>query len=167
MTRGYCATREKINVEEEDMKASGSLTRNSRVAPLWISSLGMCVLAGLLMATLVGCEKDEPPPPLPSAAPAATPTPQTQLTITEEDAAVDAEEEPKKGTGKGRPGGSLGACCAALEQNAANAPEPNATYMKSAALACRSAAAAGQTQGAALAGIRAALQTAGMPTACK
>jgi hypothetical protein len=88
------------------------------------------------------------------------------LTIQEEDAAVDAEEDAKK-TGTGRPATSLGACCSALEQNAANAPEPNATYMRSAALACKSAAAAGQTQGAALATIRAALQTAGMPTACK
>jgi hypothetical protein len=84
----------------------------------------------------------------------------------EEDAAVDAEDE-KKATGSGRPASSLKNCCAALSQNAENAPEPNKSYMKSAAVACQSAAAAGQTQGAALAAIRIALQTAGMPTACK
>ena len=149
------------------MKALGSVTRYESAAPLRFSRISICVVLPLLMATLVSCEKDEPPPPLPAAPPVASPAPQAELTIQEEDAAVDAEDEPKKGTGKGRPGGSLGACCSALEQNAANAPEPNASYMRSAALACRSAAAAGQTQGAALAAIRAALQTAGMPTACK
>src|SRR5690606_14023847 len=124
------------------MKVSGSVTRRVRVAPV----LGL--LVPLAATALTSCEKDEPPPPLPSAAPAPTPPPQEVLTIAEEeDAGVDAEE-PKKG-GTGRSAGSLGACCAALEQNAANAPEPNATYMRSAALACKSAAAAGQTQGAA------------------
>ncbi len=143
------------------MKASGSVTRPAGTP--WFVGLSVLVTA---LATW-SCEKDEPPPPLPSAAPAPTPPPQVDLTIVEEDAAVDAAEDAKKVGKGGGGGGSLGACCAALEQNAANAPEPNATYMRSAALACRSAAAAGQTQGAALAAIRAALQTAGMPTACK
>ncbi len=144
------------------MKASGSVSHHGKV---------LSALVGLLLplsapALLCSCEKDEPPPPLPSAAPAPTPPAPEVLTITEEDAAVDAEEPKKTGKGGGS-AGSLSACCAALEQNAANAPEPNASYMKSAALACRSAVAAGQTQGAALAAVRAALRTAGMPTACK
>lgn len=144
------------------MKASVSVTRNKSVAPALVG-----LLVPFLAATLVACEEDEAPPPLPSAAaPPAPPEPQV-LTIQEEDAAVDAEDDAKKVVGTGRPRSSLTNCCSALEQNAANAPEPNATYMRSAAVACRSAAAAGQTQGAALAAIRAALQTAGMPTACK
>lgn len=162
-----CATRETLIVEEENMKASGSVTRYESVARPRCSPIDIRVAVVLLTATLVSCEKDEAPPPLPTAAPVASPAPQAELTIAEEDAAVDVADEAKKGTGKGGSRGSLGACCSALEQNAANAPEPNATYMKSAALACRSAAAAGQTQGAALAAVRAALQTAGMPTACK
>ena len=141
------------------MKATGNVTRRGK-APIV-----MGLLALPLGLVVVACEKDEPPPPLPSAAPVASPPATVDLTIVEEDAAVDAEEE-KKATG-GRPAASLSACCSALSQNAENAPEPNKSYMKTAATICKSAAAAGQTQGQALAAIRAALQTAGMPTACR
>src|SRR5690606_39723590 len=95
------------------MKVTGSITHHQRVASALTG-----LLVPLMAMALVSCEKDEPPPPLPSAAaPTAPPEPEV-LTIAEEDAAVDAEDEPKKGTGAGRAGGSLGACCAALEQNA-------------------------------------------------
>ena len=128
--------------------------------------------AGLALAValggFVGCKKDEPPPPLPSAAPAATPTPTTPVELVPEDAGVvDAGEDagPKKGTGVAAPG--LRQCCAALSQNAKSAPPPNNQYMEAAALVCNAAASAGQTQGAAMAAIRAALRGAGMPAGCQ
>jgi len=148
------------------MKATGKNAPLSRGAKRGKAPFVMGPIALVLGFAVVACEKDEPPPPLPSAPPAASPPATVDLQIVEEDAAVDAEEEKKVGGG-GRPASSLGACCSALAQNAENAPEPNKSYMKTAATVCRSAAAAGQTQGAALAAIRAALQTAGMPTACK
>lgn len=130
------------------------------------------IASAALASALMGCDKDEPPPPMPSVAPAASPEPPQELVL-EPEAAPSAEPEAATGkTGKAKGGsaagsGSLAKCCGALEQNAANAPEPNAAYMRSAALVCRSALAAGQAQGTALAGIQAALKTAGMPTACQ
>lgn len=137
------------------MKASGSVT-----APV----LG--VFIPLLALALVSCKEDEAPPPLPSAAPVpVAPEPQV-LTIQEEDAAVDVAEDVKK-VGVGRPGSSLTACCAALTQNAANAPEPNAGFLRSAATLCNGAAAAGRTSGSVLPQIRAALQGMNMPAGCQ
>jgi hypothetical protein len=116
-----------------------------------------------LAAVGYGCKKDEPPPPLPSAAPAPSPTPTAALELEPEDAgivdAADDADAAKKGGG-GNPAGLL-ACCKALEQNAASAPEPNKTYMLQAAAGCKVAAAAGQT-GA----VQAALRGAGLP-GCK
>ena len=138
------------------MKASGSVT---------LPVLGL--LVPLLGLALISCEKDEPPPPLPSAAPAPAPPPQEELKIAEEDAAVDVVEDVKK-TGVGGPRtNNLSTCCSALEQNAANAPEPNASYLRSAALACRGAAAAGSAQGSALPAIRAALKGMNLPAGCQ
>ena len=137
------------------MKASGSVT-----APV----LG--VLIPLLALALVSCKEDEPPPPLPSAAPAPVAPEPAVLTIAEEDAAVDVAEDVKK-TGVGRPSSSLSACCAALTQNAANAPEPNAGFLRSAATLCNGASAAGQTAGSVLPQIRAALRGMNMPAGCQ
>ena len=137
------------------MKASGSV-----IAPV----LG--VLVPLLALGLVSCKEDEAPPPLPSAAPVAVAPEQTVLTIQEEDAAVDVAEDVKK-TGGGRPSNSLSACCAALTQNAANAPEPNAGFLRSAATLCNGAAAAGKTSGSVLPQVRAALQGMNMPAGCQ
>lgn len=137
------------------MKASGSVT-----APV----LG--VFVPLLALALVSCKEDEAPPPLPSAAPVAVAPEPAVLTITEEDAAVDVQEDVKK-TGGGRPSSSLTSCCAALTQNAANAPEPNASYLRSAATVCNGAAAAGRTSGSVLPQIRAALQGMNMPAGCQ
>jgi hypothetical protein len=152
-------------LEDSMMKATGMNAPLSRGAKRGKAPFVVGPIALVLGFAVVACEKDEPPPPLPSAPPAASPPATVDLQIVEEDAAVDAEEEKK--VGGGRPASSLGACCAALAQNAENAPEPNKSYMKTAATVCKSAAAAGQTQSAAQAMIRAALQTAGMPTACK
>src|SRR6187455_747794 len=121
------------------MKASGSVT---------LPVLGL--LVPLLGLALVSCKEDEAPPPLPSAAPARAPPPPAELTIApEEDAAVDVAEDVKK-TGGGRPPNSLSTCCAALNQNAANAPEPNASYLRTAATLCSGAAAAGSAPGSVL-----------------
>lgn len=145
------------------MKASGYGSRFGKFfcSPV-LAVLSFSAAAGLLIA----CEKDEAPPPLPSTTPAPNP-PQAKIDIAEEPPAEVQPDEPKQGGGKGSSARGLLVCCDALEQNAANAPQPNASYMQSAAGVCRSAAAAGQTQGAALAAIRAALQTAGMPSACQ
>ena len=126
---------------------------------------------GLLLAsaagTYLGCKKDEPPPPLPSAAPAAAPTPTAPLVLEPEDAGVvDAAEDAGKKVGGGT-GSSLKACCAALAQNAKSAPPPNNQYMEAAALACNAAVGAGQSQGAAMAAINAALRGAGLPSGCR
>jgi hypothetical protein len=116
-----------------------------------------------------GCKKDEPPPPLPSAAPAAvTPPPAASpIELVPEvpvaSASASASAAPVKTGGGG--GGSLKACCNALRQNAASAPEPNKGFMLTAAQICDGAAAAGQTS--AMGPITAALRGAGLPTACK
>jgi len=137
------------------MKASGSVT---------LPVLGL--LVPLLGLALVSCKEDEAPPPLPSAAPAPTPPPQEELRIQEEDVAVDVAEDVKK-TGVGGRTNNLSTCCAALNQNAANAPEPNASYLRTAATLCSGAAAAGSAPGSVLPQIRAALKGMNMPAGCQ
>jgi hypothetical protein len=143
-------------VEEENMKASGTVT---------LPILG--VVVSLLGLALVSCKEDEAPPPLPSAAPAPTPPPQEELKIQEEDVAVDVAEDVKKVVGTGRAPNTLSTCCAALTQNAANAPEPNASYLRTAAMVCNGAAAAGSAPGSALPQIRAALKGMNLPAGCQ
>ena len=138
------------------MKASGSVT---------LPVLG--VLVSMLGLALVSCKEDEAPPPLPSAAPAPTPPPPAVLEIAPEDAAVDVAEDVKKPTGTGRAPNSLATCCAALNQNAANAPEPNASYLRTAATLCSGAAAAGSAPGSVMPQIRAALRGMNMPAGCQ
>ena len=138
------------------MKASGSVT-----LPV------LALLVPLLGLALVSCKEDEAPPPLPSAAPAPAPPEPAVLTIAEEDAAVDVAEDVKK-TGVGvRSTNNLSTCCAALNQNAANAPEPNASYLRTAATVCGGLAAAGSTPGSALPQIRAALKGMNLPAGCQ
>lgn len=118
----------------------------------------------LAMLPLTSCKKDEPPPPLPSAAPQAAPPPQpVELQPIAEampDAAVAIAA--KKATGA-KPA-SIAACCAALEQNAANAPEPNKTYMTQAAAFCKSQGAANPAIVGIIQGI---LKGAHLPDTCK
>lgn len=117
---------------------------------------------------LVGCKKDEAPPPLPTAA-APAPEPSPVLAIEPvPDAVPDAGTTAKKVTGGGvASAGNLKACCAALAQNAASAPEPNATYMKQAAATCEVLAAQGKDKGSLIAVISGMLRGAGLPAACK
>jgi len=136
------------------MKTSSHTILRSLLTPI---ALGL--LVPVTMTAYTGCKKDEPPPPLPSAAP--TPTPSAPLQLVVEDAAPevgDADADaPKKVYG---PSASLSKCCSAIAQNAANAPEPTATYMKQFAAACSAAAKTGNT-----AGVQAAARSAGV--ACK
>jgi hypothetical protein len=137
------------------MKTSSHTILRSLLTPI---ALGL--LVPVTMTAYTGCKKDEPPPPLPSAAP--TPTPSAPLQLVVEDAAPeagDADADAKKKIGTGVPS-SLSRCCSAIAQNAANAPEPTATYMKQFAAACSAAAKTGNT-----AGVQAAARSAGV--ACK
>ena len=138
------------------MKASGTVT---------LPILG--VLVPLLGLALVSCKEDEAPPPLPSAAPAPTPPPQEELKIAEEDAAVDVVEDVKKTGVGGIRTNTLSACCTALNQNAANAPEPNAGFLRTAASVCQGLSAAGTAHGSALPQIRAALKGMNLPAGCQ
>ncbi len=120
------------------------------------------MLVGL---SFTGCKKDEPPPPLPSAAPQAAPPPQPVELQPIAEAAPDAGAAPAvKAAGGGAKPVSLSACCAALEQNAANAPEPNATYMKQAAAFCKAQGGANPAIVNVIAGM---LKGAGLPASCK
>jgi hypothetical protein len=126
----------------------------------------LAITAILGMLPLASCKKDEPPPPLPSAAPQAAPAPQPvelqPLAEVTPDAAP-APETKKVGKATAKPA-SIAACCAALDQNAANAPEPNATYMKQAAAFCR---AQGTANPAIVSTIVSILKTAHLPDSCK
>jgi hypothetical protein len=116
------------------------------------------------MLTLSSCKKDEAPPPLPSAAVQAAPAPQPVELQPIAEAVPDADVEPaKKATGGGKPA-SIAACCAALEQNAANAPEPNATYMKQAAAFCK---AQGTANPQIISMLQSMLRGANLPATCK
>jgi hypothetical protein len=137
-------------------------TTASRLSPLLL-----CALLALSWGGTVGCKKDEPPPPLPAPASAAAPAPTTPIELVPEPIptpSVSVSAAPKTGTGTAS---SLKKCCGALSQNAANAPEPNKTYMLQAAAVCNAAVGAGQASPAAIGAISAALRGAGMPTACK
>jgi hypothetical protein len=114
---------------------------------------------------ILGCKKDEPPPPLPAPQVAeAAPAP---LELKPEDAGLPPVEKATPPKSTARKSGGLQACCAALKQNAANAPEPTKGYMVYAAQACDLAAAAGKDKASAMGAITAALKSAGLPADCK
>jgi len=116
------------------------------------------------MLPLTSCKKDEPPPPLPSAAPQVAPPPQTvELQPIAEALPDAAASTTAKKVGVAKPA-SIAACCAALEQNAANAPEPNKTYMLQAAAFCK---AQGGSNPAIVGMLQGMLKGAGLPASCK
>lgn len=108
-----------------------------------------------------------------SAAPAPTPTPVTTATVMPEE---DAGAKPSDaGTGDagdgGKPAGtgaatSIAKCCAALRQNANNAPLDQKAYYMAAAGACEGQKGNPSAQQA-FASIRQTLQGAKMPGACQ
>ncbi len=131
-------------------------------------SITSFVLQLAAAALLTGCpKKDDAPPPLPSAAPATEATAPTLALAELPPEVPSAVPSGKHGTGTARPGGNLSACCAALNQNAANAPEPTATYLKQAAATCGAMAAQGKDTGSAVGMLSGLLRGAGMPAACK
>jgi hypothetical protein len=139
------------------------------------------VLAALVPVLLLsicngcsGCKKDDDDKPAPvtsAAPPAPTPSaPTTAAIVPEEDAGApaDAGVDAAKPVGPGGGGGSgtLAKCCAALQQNANNAPLDQKAYYMAAAQYCNGVrnTPAGQQ---AFAQIRAFLAGAKMPGACK
>jgi len=135
------------------------------------SVIALCrggVLVGVLAGALLGCRKDEPPPPLPAAPKAAEPVAEAPLQLVPEDAGKPPEPPaPTAKPGAAKSSGSLAACCAALRQNAANAPEPNKGYMTYAAGLCDLAAAQGKEKASIVGSIQSALKGAGLPSSCK
>ncbi len=133
-----------------------------------MKKLAIAVVASLpLLAALGGCKEDEAPPPLPAPTPQPSATATDLVLVAEEpviDAGVDAGTTKGKYTGKKA---SLGACCSALSQNAENAPEPTATYMKQAAATCQMLVGQGQGQAMIVSAVSAALKGAQLPAACK
>jgi hypothetical protein len=130
-------------------------------------SLLVALALPLASLSFVSCKKEEAPPPLPSAAPATEPAPVLALepvNAPEPDAGTEVK---KVSGGVAKPSGNLQACCNALNQNATNAPEPTATYMKQAAATCGVLAAQGKEAGSAVAVLAGILRGAGMPAACK
>lgn len=125
-----------------------------------LAPLLVCLLVPVLGATATGCKKDEPPPPLPSATtpPAPTPPP-TPVELVPEPEPMPSASASATAPKTGGTGSSLKKCCAALRQNAASAPEPNKTYMLSAAQAC--------DMGAQIPALSTMLRGAGLPAACK
>jgi hypothetical protein len=136
------------------------------------SPFSAAVIGVALSLTLVGgcdkCERDKAPPPLD---PPATPDAQSEPIVLAIEAgddgdAADADAEAGKKPVVGG-GASMKACCAALAQNAENAPEPTKSYMKTAAAGCYAAVAQGKDKGSIVAIVRGALGGAGMPAACR
>ncbi len=105
-------------------------------------SFNTAALFSLLTALAIGCQKEEAPPPLPQAKPAEVPAVATIIPEDEDTEEEVTTDEPKK-TGKGGGTSTLGKCCAALRQNAANAPPETKVQMEQAAAACDAANKAG------------------------
>jgi hypothetical protein len=127
------------------------------------------VFAAALGTSMLGCRKDEPPPPLPAAPKPAEPAAVAPLELKPEDAGKPPEPAaaPAPKATAHKASGGLAACCAALRQNAANAPEPTKGYMMTAAGVCDGAAQSGVDKDGTLKTIRAMLKGAGVPTDCK
>lgn len=112
-------------------------------SPALARSFNTAALFSLLAALAVGCQKEEAPPPLPTAKPVETPTVATIVPEDEEEEETTEPAAAPKAGGKGSSGGTLGKCCAALRQNAANAPPETKVQMEQAAAACDAANKAG------------------------
>ena len=117
----------------------------------------------------MGCKKDEPPPPLPSAtvaAPVAAPPATTVELVPEDVPSAAPAESVKKPTSTAAPAQSFAKCCSALLQNAASAPEPNKTYLTTAANICSSMVKSGAGGPSVVTALQGVLRGVGMPSAC-
>lgn len=131
-----------------------------------ISKLYLAVALATSPVAGCKCSDDAPPPPLPATPPAPPPTQEEIKVVPQAPTVVDAGED--AAARKAPSGQSLAKCCAALASNADLAPEPNKTYLKTAAATCSAAVAAGQSQSAVLAGVNAALKgVVAAPATCK
>lgn len=129
----------------------------------------LCLLGCFSGALAPGCRNGDDEAPRLPAPPGAGTTRDEVLTTAPEDAAVEAGADattPKRG-GPGIAAPSLKACCAAVAQNAASAPEPQATYMKQAAATCSSMVASGASQSSITRAIQAMIRDANLPSACR
>lgn len=132
------------------------------------SFVALCRIGALscaLASSLAGCKKDEPPPPLPE--PKVVDTAEAPLELKPEDAGAPVVEKPAVVKSGARKASGLAQCCAALKQNAANAPEPTKGYMLYAAGVCDLAATQGKDKASAIGVITSALKGAGVPADCK
>jgi hypothetical protein len=145
-------------------KLAGSMARPRTLRES--RSLGALMLAGVLLTGVAACNKDEAPPPLPQAKPATTPT-ALQLQAPEEEDAGAEKPVKKTGKGGGKAQGTLGPCCAALRQNAANAPPETQAHLLNAAAACDAANAAGGAKSGFLGVLGGLLKGSGAPPACQ
>lgn len=132
-----------------------------------LASFCRAALWSLVAMGGAACQKDEPPPPLPAAPKPVEAVAEAPLELKPEDAGAPIEPKPAAPKSGGTKSGSLQACCAALRQNAVNAPPPTKDYMLYAAGACDLAAAQGKDKASAIGAITAALKGAGLPTSCK
>lgn len=130
------------------------------IATLWRG--GALVIA---LASALGCKKDEPPPPLPEPKAVETTT-EKPLELKPEDAGAPVQEKAAPKPTARKPSG-IAQCCAALRQNAANAPEPTKGYMLYAATACDMAATQGKDKSSIMGQLTTALKGAGLPADCK
>jgi hypothetical protein len=142
---------------------SVATTRAQRVSPKRPTAFAL-ISALLLFGAASGCQNKETPPPLPTAKPATTPS-TLKLEAPKEEDAGGPKKTVKKGGGKSQ--GTLGACCAALRQNAAGAPPETAGHMQNAAAACDAANATGAGKAGFAGVLGGLLKGAGMPPACK
>jgi len=130
-----------------------------------IATLWHCGALVIALASAPGCKKDEAPPPLPEPKPVET-TVEKPLELKPEDAGAPVQEKAPPKTTARKPSG-IAQCCAALRQNAANAPEPNKGYMLYAASVCDMAAAQGKDRSSIVGQLSTALKGAGLPADCK
>jgi hypothetical protein len=132
------------------------------------------LLAALLLPTAalvltVGCKKEEETvAPAPAPTPTPTPTPAMAL-VPEEDAGVDASDAgdaDADAAPKASGPDPVRACCNAIAGNMKSAPPDQQFAYASALATCNAAAASGQGRQA-LAAVRSALKSAGVPASCQ
>ncbi|MEN9577796.1 MAG: hypothetical protein RJA70_805 [Pseudomonadota bacterium] len=128
----------------------------------------VAVLLVVAVGAVSSCQKEGTPPPLPTAK-TAEPAKVEELKVPDAGTkkVEDEEDKPSGKGGFGKPKGALAGCCAALRQNAPNAPDPTKGHMLTAAAACEVANNAGAAKAGFLATLAGLLRGAGVPPACQ
>ena len=117
-----------------------------------------------LILPATACKSEEPPPPLPPPKPAEEKQ-VVDIMPLDQDSGAEEEEKPKRKRNGTKKATGMAACCAALRQNATNAPPDLKAHLQTAAAACNAASASGNASF--LSAIGGILQGAGIPSACK